>query len=126
MRTFLLDSLRVKIYQRYGAEGSPAILEKNFFLGHTKRQLWSMDFLGKKLEQGSDIIKILFLKEKFGMAKNLRASENVYVEILKISDFGLGFKASNVLAALLLPIKWTLLRRIMSLHAFFFLKKTVS
>ena len=61
--------------------------------------------MGKKLEQGSDIIKILFLKEKFGMAKNLRASENVYVEILKISDFGLGFKASNVLAALLLPIK---------------------
>ena len=60
------------------------------------------------------------MKKNFGMAKNFGASEKIYFEIFKINDFGMGFKASDVFAALLLPVKWTFIMPIMSLHASFF------
>ena len=36
------------------------------------------------------------MKKNFGMAKDFGASENIYFEIFKISDFGIGFEASDV------------------------------
>ena len=59
----------------------------------------------KKIQLFSGETMISKIPKKIWNGKYFRASENVYVEIFEISDFGLGFKACNVLAALLLPIK---------------------
>ena len=48
------------------------------------------------MERASDIFLILFSKKKFGMANDFGASENIYLKIFKISDFGTGFEGSNV------------------------------